>query len=171
MTHDLRGDFLEAMSRMAASVAVLTTDGPGGLAGITVSSMTSLSADGRAPSLLVCVNQQSPTATAILANRCFSANVLNQGQSAIADRFSGRGGLKGPERFAGVPTEPGQTGCPRISEATVTLDCRLVTALLWETHYLFVGEVAEVVLPEPARPALLYAARAYRRIEGLGSVD
>lgn len=171
MSADLRGHFLEAMSRMAASVSVLTTDGPGGLAGITVSSMTALSADGRAPSLLVCVHHQSSTATAILANRCFSANVLNDGQSAVSDRFSGRGGLKGSERFAGLATDLGATGCPRIRDAAVTLDCRLVTALLWETHYLFVGEVAEVVLPEPTRPALLYAARAYRRIEGLGNVD
>ena len=171
MTHDLRGQFLEAMSRMAASVSVLTTDGPGGRAGITVSSMTSLSADGRAPSLLVCVHHQSPTATAILANRSFAANVLSQAQSAVSDRFSGRGGRKRDDRFDGLPVETGETGCPRIIDAAVTFDCRLVTALLWETHYLFVGEVAAVALSDPPRPSLLYAARAYGRIEGLGNAD
>ena len=171
MTTDLRSRFVEAMSLMATSVSILTTDGPGGLAGVTVSSMTSLSADGRAPSILACVNQQSPSAAAILANRCFAANVLSQGQSALSDRFSGRGGQKGAARFDGLSMVRGKTGCPHIEGAAVTFDCRLVTALLWETHYLLVGEVEDVITPEVAAPVLLYAARGYRRIEGIGNAD
>ena len=36
---DLRGRFLEGMSRAASAVCVVTTDGPGGRAGLTVSAM------------------------------------------------------------------------------------------------------------------------------------
>jgi flavin reductase len=43
----LRAAFLEGMSRSAASVSVVTTDGPAGRGGVTVSAMTSISADGR----------------------------------------------------------------------------------------------------------------------------
>lgn len=167
MTSDLRTRFLEAMSRMAASVSVLTTDGPGGLAGVTVSSMTSLSADGRAPSILACVNSQSPSAAAILANRVFAANVLGDSQSMLSDLFSGRSGLKGADRFADVATTVGVTGSPILTGAVVTFDCHVVTALLWQTHYLFVGEVADLVLPDDPSHALVYAARGYRRIAGL----
>ena len=68
---DLRAAFVEGMSRAATFVAVATTDGEGGRAGVTVSSLTSVSADGEQPSLLVCINRQSPAATAIMQNRAF----------------------------------------------------------------------------------------------------
>ena len=57
---DLRQQFVEGMARAATFVSVITTDGPGGQHGVTVSSMTSVSADGEAPSLLVCIHHKSP---------------------------------------------------------------------------------------------------------------
>ncbi len=45
MDADLRTRFLEGMSRVAAAVTVVTTDGQAGRFGVTVSSMTSVSAD------------------------------------------------------------------------------------------------------------------------------
>ena len=62
---DLRDRFLQGMSCAAATVNVVTTDGPGGRAGVTVSAMSSVSADGDAPTLLVCVHEKSPTARTI----------------------------------------------------------------------------------------------------------
>ena len=164
LTNDLRPQFLEAMSRMAASVSVLTTDGPGGPAGLTISSLTSVSADGRAPSILACIHHQSPAAAAIMANRVFSANVLRHDQAHISDRFSGRHGAKGADKFEGIDIEVGDTGAARIKRAAVTFDCRVVTALLWETHHLFVGEVVSVTLPDPVDAPLIYAARGYRKL-------
>ena len=46
---DLRAAFVEGMSRAATFVAVATTDGEGGRAGVTVYSLTSVSADGEMP--------------------------------------------------------------------------------------------------------------------------
>jgi hypothetical protein len=66
-----RDRFLDAMSRVAATVNVVTTDGPGGRAGVTVSAMTPVSADGAAPTLLICLHEDSRTTPAIAANRCF----------------------------------------------------------------------------------------------------
>jgi hypothetical protein len=71
-----RDRFLDAMSRVAATVNVVTTDGPGGRAGVTVSAMTPVSADGAAPTLLICLHEDSRTTPAIAANRCFCINVL-----------------------------------------------------------------------------------------------
>ena len=73
---ELRAAFMEGMSRAATFVAVATTDGEGGRAGVTVSSLTSVSADGEMPSLLLCIHHQSPAASAILKNRAFCANLL-----------------------------------------------------------------------------------------------
>ena len=42
---ELRQDFLQGMSFVAATVNVVTTDGPAGRSGVTVSAMSSVSAD------------------------------------------------------------------------------------------------------------------------------
>ena len=160
---ELRTRFLEAMSRAATFVAVATTDGEGGRYGVTISSLTSVSADGEQPSLLGCVHHLSPAATAILKNRAFAANLLAEDQEDIANRFAGRGapGDHGA-RFAETQWVTGPLGQPILLGATAVLECRLATAMLWETHYIIVGRVCGVRLSDnPA--ALLYGQRAYRR--------
>ena len=53
-----RDMFVAAMGHVAAPVAVITTDGPAGRFGITVSSVTSASAD--PPMMMACINPPSP---------------------------------------------------------------------------------------------------------------
>lgn len=159
---NLRAAFVEGMSRAATFVAVATTDGEGGRAGVTVSSMTSVSADGEHPSLLVCINRQSPAATAILQNRAFCANLLAESQQDIANLFAGRSATERAGRFDQVTWGPGDLAQPLIAGATVAFECRLATALMWETHYIIVGRVASVRLSDNTS-ALLYGQRAYRK--------
>ena len=159
---DLRAAFVEGMSRAATFVAVATTDGEGGRAGVTVSSLTSVSADGEQPSLLLCIHHQSPAAAAILKNRAFCANLLSEDQQNLAILFSGRTTTDRAERFDSIAWEPGEVGQPLLSGATAAFECRLATALLWETHHIIVGRVASVRLSDNAS-ALLYGQRAYRR--------
>ena len=159
---DLRSAFVEGMSRAATFVAVATTDGEGGRAGVTVSSLTSVSADGEHPSLLVCINRQSPAASAILQNRAFCANLLAEDQQDVANLFAGRSTADRAERFDRVLWSSGDLAQPLIAGATATFECRLATALLWETHHIIVGRVGSVRLSDNAS-ALLYGQRAYRR--------
>ncbi len=158
---NLRHDFIEGMSRAATFVSVITTDGEAGRFGVTVSSMTSVSADGAGPSLLVCVHHLSPAATAILRNRAFCANLLSAAQHGTSDLFSGRHKPQG-DRFDEVKWHPGQAGQPILTEASASFECSLKTALLWETHYILVGEVSAVALTDN-HDALLYGQRAYKR--------
>ena len=159
---DLRAAFVEGMSRAATFVAVATTDGEGGRAGVTVSSLTSVSADGEQPSLLLCIHHQSPAAAAILKNRAFCANLLAEDQQSLANLFAGRSTTDRAERFDRIAWEPGEVGQPLLLGATAAFECRLATALLWETHHIIVGRVATVRLSDNAS-ALLYGQRAYRR--------
>jgi len=166
---DLRNRFLEAMSRAATFVAVATTDGEAGRFGVTLSSFTSVSADGGNPSLLGCIHHLSPAATAILKNRAFAANLLAVDQQAIANRFAGRGApAEHADRFTAVDWVTGPLGQPLFLGATATLECRLATAVLWETHYIIVGNVASVRLSENTA-ALLYGLREYRKAVNLGA--
>jgi len=163
---DLRQEFVEGMARAATFVSVITTDGPGGQQGVTVSSMTSVSADGEAPSLLVCIHHKSPAAAAILQNRAFCANLLNAAQQGHSDIFSGRDKAE-IGRFDRVEWAAGQAGQPVLAEAAASFECTLKTAMLWETHYVMIGQVTGVTLSDQP-DALLYGQRAYRRAVDIG---
>jgi flavin reductase len=92
MDTELRNRFIEGMSRAATFVAVATTDGEAGRYGVTISSLTSVSADGDHPSLLACIHHLSPAAPAILRNRAFCANLLHEGQQQLSDLSCRTGG-------------------------------------------------------------------------------
>lgn len=154
-----RVDFLEALSCTAATVSVVTTDGAHGRAGLTVSSMCSVSDD--PPSVLVCVNKKSGVCDVIRKNGVICINVLRVGHSYVADAFSGR--VAGPNRspFDYANWEILTTGAPAMSQALVSLDCRIKHELLYGTHYMFVGEIEALSQNAPGKP-LVYNARTYQ---------
>src|SRR3954453_22938383 len=86
----LRQRFLNGMGLAASTVNVVTTEGPAGRHGVTVSAMASVSADASRPTLLICVHERSPAAQAIIDNGIFCVNVLRDDQSFISDCFAGR---------------------------------------------------------------------------------
>lgn len=158
----MKQEFLQAMSRAAQSVCVVTTEGLAGRAGVTVSAMTSVSVDTPAPSLLICVNEQSSACDAIRTNRAFCANLLREDQAAIADAFAGRTGLRGAARFTDSHWTHGATGSPILRDALAAFDCRLMHDLLIGSHRVFVGEVAGLRQAEGGAP-LIYVDRDYAR--------
>jgi len=156
---DLKQRFLEGMSFAACTVNIVATDGPAGRSGVTVSAMSSVSADTEKPTLLVCVHQQGSAAAPIFENEVFSVNILRDDQAHISNRFAGR--LKeGEDKFDGAKWISGKTGAPVLDEGLVSFDCRLSKEILVGTHHVFFGEVQDVHLPEDGRP-LVYANRGY----------
>jgi flavin reductase len=160
MDEDLRAQFLRAMAHTACTVNVITTDGPAGRFGVTVSAMASVSADGPAPVLLVCVHHLSPAAAAIAANGVFCVNVLHAGQAAISDHFAGR--VPGADKFACADWETGRTGAPHLASPLAALECRVTLNQRIGTHHVFFGAVEALHFGAEGLP-LIYAARAYSR--------
>lgn len=156
----LKGAFLEAMSLTAATVSIVTTDGPAGRGGVTVSAMSSVSADTPLPSLLVCLHRKGRATSMLLANRAFCVNVLRDDQAAISDIFAGRAESSAGDRFAGSRWQRGATGALRAEGALAAFDCRLIEARLVGTHYIVLGAVEAITLAEAGRP-LIYSRRAY----------
>jgi len=154
----LRDDFLEGMSRAATTVNVVTTDGPGGRAGVTVSAMSSVSAD--RPALLICVHQASPARQAIKRNGRLCVNVLRAEQTEISDRFAGRHKSGGDDKFVGASWRRLATGAPALDDALVAFDCTVMKEIDWGTHTVFIADVVDIELAEPGRP-LIYAGRTY----------
>lgn len=167
----LRGKFLDGMSHAACTVSIVTTDGSAGRAGVTVSAMTSVSADTERPTLLVCVHHLSPAAPAIIANRAFCVNVLRDDQARISDTFAGRLPAKEGDKFNCATWTAMATGAPRLADPLVAFDCRLVSHDKIGTHFVFFGAV-EDIYEAIGGTALVYANRAYGStvpIEPLGS--
>lgn len=153
--------FIAAMRHLANTVNVVTTDGPAGRAGVTVSAMSSISADENRPSLLICVHNLSSACEPILTNRKFCVNVLSDDQSHIADVFAGR-----------IPPADGsgnKFSCadwvgdhsPRVVDPLVAFGCDLVQNYRIGTHVICVGEVRETFISGGKSP-LIYANQAYR---------
>jgi flavin reductase (DIM6/NTAB) family NADH-FMN oxidoreductase RutF len=156
----LRGAFLQAMSRAATTVSVVTTDGAAGRAGVTVSAMSSVSADTPQPTLLVCVHEASPAARAIRENGVFCVNLLRDDQHAISDVFAGRVKTADGDKFSCARWGRLETGAPVAEERLVAFDCRLTAEHRVGTHHVFFGAVQAIDEATDGRP-LLYADRAY----------
>lgn len=152
-----RDRFLEAMSRAATGVTIVTTDGEGGRFGQTVSAMSSVSAD--PPMLLVCINRKSPISAAIQRERVFGVNVLRADQRRLSDVFAGRPRRDEPYDFSIAAWENQVTGSPLLVGAVARFDCALQAAYQAGTHTIFVGNV--VAASAGAGEPLVYAGRGY----------
>jgi flavin reductase (DIM6/NTAB) family NADH-FMN oxidoreductase RutF/DNA-binding transcriptional LysR family regulator len=157
---EIRSGFLAGMSFAAATVNIVTTDGPGGRFGVTVSAMASVSADTPRPTLLVCVHHLSPATKAILDNGVFCVNVLRDDQSYISDCFAGRYKTADGDKFSCTEWTTQVTGAPRVVDPLVAFDCRVVSSQQVGTHFVLFGEV-EAIFTAGAGSPLIYANRAY----------
>ena len=74
--------YRDGMSRFAAAVNIVTTDGPGGACGFTASAACSVTDD--PPTLLVCLNRASQMHTIFEKNGVFCLNTLSADQQWLS---------------------------------------------------------------------------------------
>ena len=153
--------FREAMQRTASGVTVVTTDGIAGRAGMTVSTLCSLSL--APPSVLICVHRDSPALNVLAGNGVFAANVLTAGQSRVADVFAGLVAEMREDRFAAGTWRRLETGAPALEGALCSLDCQVATIFDFGSHRIVAGQVVAVAT-EVGEP-LVYSGRAYRSLK------
>lgn len=149
-------EFREAMARLASAVHLVTTDGAGGRAGLTASSVCSVS-DGP-PTLLVCLNRASSAYPAVLRNGVLCVNTLSAEHQALAADFAGR--VPMGERFGDREWGRLRTGAPVLPDALVAFDCRIVDRHAVGTHDVLICAVEAIADPSEA-DGLLYAKRRY----------
>lgn len=160
---DTREAFLSAMSNVANSVTVVTTDGPGGRHGATVSSFCSVSAD--PPQVLVCLNHSGNTANAVVENGVFCVNVLPETGKELAILFAGQTQEQDIDRFADDTWGKSDTAPPRLQGVTA-FQCRVLETLNAASHFVIIGEVTEIAEGETA--PLIYLNRTFCKTAPLG---
>lgn len=154
--------FRAAMRKLAGAVSILTAGTGEARTGLTATSVTSLSVE--PPTLLICVNRSSSSLEPLLRERTFAINVLRPHHQPVADQFAGKGGLKGPERYAGADWTRLETGAPVLADALAAFDCELEDAIERHSHVIVIGRVVASRITESAEP-LLYWSGAYRNLD------
>ena len=154
--------FRDSMSRIPAAVHVVTTDGPGGRYGLTVTALASVS--DTPPTILVCINRKSPINDAVKRNGVFCVNTLSASGADLANIFAGRGAEASMEaRFSHGNWDLMATGAPFLKGGVVALDCRLREVTETSTHSVMYGEVVATHCQSDAS-TLVYKNRGYSAV-------
>ena len=149
-----RNEFVSIMRQVAASVTVVTTNGPAGKHGATVSAFASVSAD--PPTVMVCLRSDSRIAKAVRENGNYAVCVLPKGAKNMAMRFAGSDDLQVDNRFADVPHEDWEA--PHLGDST-SFSCDVVQAVEQGSHTAFFGTVSWAGSSE--KPPLVYFDGAF----------
>jgi len=135
-------DFRGAMRHLAGGVSVITAGRGKEITGMTVTSVASLSVD--PPSLIVSVNRGSSSWPLIKRLGVFGVNILTADQLDVAERFTGKGGLKGADRFTGAEWFTRASGVPLLADALAAIDCEVEDIVERHSHAIVVGRVLEM---------------------------
>jgi len=159
LDHVTREVFREGMAHLPGAVNIVTTDGPGGRAGLTASAVCSVTDE--PPTLLVCVNRGSSAGGAFLENTSVCVNTVGPRHQDLAMLFGGRTPMQ--ERFDRAAWTTGPSGAPILSESVVSFDCRVSHRHEVGTHTVLFCDVLDVVVAT-GEPVSVYYARAFHAV-------
>jgi len=138
------GDFRNAMRQLTGGVSVITAGRGRDVSGMTVTSVSSLSVD--PPALIVSVNRESSSWPLVKRYGFFGVNILTSDQIDIAERFTGKGELKGADRFARARWITRASGVPLLVGALAAIDCEVEDIVERHSHAIVIGRVLDVAV-------------------------
>jgi flavin reductase (DIM6/NTAB) family NADH-FMN oxidoreductase RutF len=135
-------DFRGAMRQLTGGVSVITAGRGKDISGMTVTSVSSLSVD--PPALIVSINRGASSWPLLQRYGFFGVNILTSDQVDIAERFAGKDGLKGAERFAGAEWTTRASGVPLLVGALAAIDCEVEEIVERHSHAILIGRVLDL---------------------------
>lgn len=154
--------FRDAMRAFVGNCSVITVGDGDRSSGLVVTSAISLSAE--PPLLLACVNRSSSSHTLLAEFGRFGWSSLGAAHQAVAERFSGFGGVAGAARYEGAEWETAVTGARLLKGAPAAFDCEVEEMIDRATHSILIGRV-RAIRTTPGAGALIYWNGAYRALE------
>jgi flavin reductase (DIM6/NTAB) family NADH-FMN oxidoreductase RutF len=149
------------MRHLPSGVCVVTIGEDEGRTGLTATSVSSLSAE--PPTLFVSVSRASTSYAALARSRAFGVNVLASEHQDVADRFAGRGGEQGLERYSARRWFTLESGVWLLSDAVAAFDCETEEIIERHTHAIVIGRVKAIAAPGGSS-ALVYWRGAYDQL-------
>ena len=132
-------DFRGAMRQLTGGVSVITAGRGRDISGMTVTSVSSLSVEPAA--LIVSINREASSWPLVKRHGAFGVNILTSDQIDIAERFAGKDGLKGADRFAGAEWTTRASGVPLLVGALAAIDCEVEEIVERHSHAILIGRV------------------------------
>ncbi|MCC8962956.1 flavin reductase family protein [Bradyrhizobium sp. Pear76] len=139
--HEIERQFRLVMRRLPGGVCIITAGQGEDITGMTVTSLTSLSAS--PPRLLVSINRQASAFAPIDRHRQYGVNILGSDQQALAERFS-NGQLRGRERFEGTDWSYGASGVPLLRRSLAVVECQVEEIIERHSHGIIVGRLSSM---------------------------
>lgn len=140
---EIEHQFRSLMRRLAGGVSIITAGRGDDVTGMTVTSLTSLSAS--PPRVLVSIGRQASSFALIERYRLFGINILGADQRQLAQRFSD-GKLKGKQRFEGTSWIPGSSGVPLLGKSLAVVECQVEEIIERYSHGIIVGRLLSMEL-------------------------
>jgi flavin reductase (DIM6/NTAB) family NADH-FMN oxidoreductase RutF len=131
------------MRHLPSGVCVVTFGQGDSRTGMTATSVSSLSLE--PPTMLVSVNRASSSYAALAGSRAFGVNVLASEHQDVANRFTGRGGEQGLERYAERRWFTLNSGVWLLSDAVAVFDCEIEEIIERHTHAIVLGRITGLV--------------------------
>lgn len=155
--------FKSAMRLLMGGVSVITAGRGKDISGMTVTSLSSF-ATGPA-TVVVSVNRLASSWPLIQRYGAFGVSILASDQIGAAERFSGKGGFKGVERFRGEDCITLVSGVPLLNDALAVLDCEVDNVVERHSHALLIGAVRDLRISPDKSDGLAYANGRYIPIQ------
>jgi flavin reductase (DIM6/NTAB) family NADH-FMN oxidoreductase RutF len=162
-----KDSFRAAMRRVISGVTVITTGHQGRPWGMTVSAFTPVCME--PPTLLVCVNDSTKTASDITRTGEFAVNLLSQAQLYLSQLCSRAGKDKYLDGHVVHANElPAAVRAPVLRDSIVTFGCKATDILSIGSHLVVIGAIESILAPRPL-PPLLYGEGRYLHGVAIGA--
>jgi flavin reductase (DIM6/NTAB) family NADH-FMN oxidoreductase RutF len=146
-------DFRRAMRHLVGGVNIITVGRGRDITGMTVTSVASLSVD--PPSLIVNINRSASSWPLLKRDGFFGVSILSADQIDLAERFAGKGGVAGADRFAGAEWITRVSGAPLLAGALAAIDCAVEHIVERHSHAIVIGRPLDIQF-SPQSAALAY---------------
>lgn len=134
--------FRDAMRAFVGNCSILTVGSGDQATGLVVTSGISLSAE--PPLILACVNRSSSSWPHFSLGAVFGWSSLGAAHQAVAERFSGFGGVKGPARYDGAEWESTDIGARLLVGAPTAFACIVEEMIEQSTHSIIIGRIHDI---------------------------
>lgn len=154
--------FKSAMRGLVGACSLITVGQGESANGLVVTTGISLSAE--PPMILACVNRASSCWPLLGREGVFGWQALGAAHQPVAERFSGKGGLQGPARYAGAEWVTTDSGVRLLADAPLAFACAVEDMIDRGTHSILIGRVVQI-RTDPEAGALLYWDGQYRVLQ------
>ena len=153
--------FRAAMRHLASGVCLVTHSVGGARAGMTATAVASLSLE--PPTLIVCVDRAASAYAGLTPGAAFGVSVLGADHREFAERFAGRTGEQGAERFRDGRWHMAPNGAPLLADSLAAFACEVEEVIERNTHAVVFGRVKHAAAASGGG-ALIYWRGAYDQL-------